>query len=209
RWMVAALLILSVSFAYYFWAHRKDTLEIPAEKAAAVLPAINKATLTLTDGQVVELSSGHDAIIIGNREITYSDGTEILNHGTVPDSHRTPGGSAPYLQLTTPKGGTYQMILPDGTRVWLNAGSTIKYPDHFSSDNRTIELEGEAFFAARGLSATPLIVKSQGQEVAVLGTEFNIAAYPGEKEIKTTLVTGSARVTAHIGSRDQSLVLKP
>src|SRR5690606_30301954 len=149
------------------------------------------------------------AIIIGNREITYSDGTEILNHGTAHGSRRPPGESAPYLQLTTPKGGTYQMILPDGTKMWLNAGSTIKYPGHYRSDNRTIEYEGEAFFSARRVSATPLIVKSQGQEVAVLGTEFNIAAYPGEKEIKTTLVAGSVRVTAHIGSRDQSLVLKP
>lgn len=139
------------------------------------------------------------------------------------------------MSLTTPKGGTYQIVLPDGTRVWLNAGSTLKYPSRFTGNTREVFLEGEGFFevsqqgsppSAMRSSRTasgkeqpaPFIIKTRGQQTTVLGTEFNISAYPDEKEIKTTLASGSVKVTALKSSPvnqstnpliDQSAILEP
>src|SRR5690606_37103896 len=92
------------------------------------------------------------------------------------------------LTLTTPKGGTYQVTLPDGSMVWLNAASTITYPSRFVGNERVVEISGEAFLSVTADKSKPFRVKSNGQTVEVLGTAFNISAYPDEPETKTTLV---------------------
>ncbi|MFB2121678.1 FecR family protein [Parapedobacter sp. 2B3] len=116
------------------------------------------------------------------------------------------------MTLSTPYGGQYQVTLPDGTRVWLNAVSTLRYPSRFDGPERVVELEGEAYFevrrqepaasrhAGRGANGSnpaamvPFVVKTASQVVEVLGTEFNISAYPGEPDTRTTLVGGSVRI---------------
>lgn len=207
RWVVAASLILTASVAYYLWTPGTDSSDPAREETTTILPGTNKATLTLADGRTIDLSTVQEGIIVGNSEITYSDGTGVLH----PEAGKSgnPEGNPHFMALSTPKGGTYQVMLPDGTKVWLNAGSTLKYPSRFANDERVIELEGEAFFYVRGIPEVPLTVKSQGQELTVLGTEFNITAYPDDKEIRTTLVTGSVRVSAQVSGNKQSLVLKP
>src|SRR5690606_18203557 len=97
-------------------------------------------------------------------------------------------------ELSTPKGGTYQIVLPDGTKVWLNAASTLKYPSRFDGGERVIELSGEAYFAVAKDVKKPFKVVSNGQEIQVLGTEFNISAYVDEAEMKTTLVAGAVQI---------------
>ncbi|MGV3509007.1 MAG: FecR family protein [Sphingobacteriaceae bacterium] len=154
-------------------------------------PGGNRAQLTL-NGKVVELSTNMDGIIVGDK-ITYNDGTVIpLDQG----------GEAAEATLTTPKGGTYQITLPDGTKVWLNAASTLTYPTRFSQDERIVKLEGEAYFdvakvykktgdGGSGHLRLPFLVKTSNQLIEVLGTQFNVMAYADEADTKTTLIEGS------------------
>src|SRR5690606_9907042 len=108
-------------------------------------------------------------------------------------------GEMMYNTVHTPRGGEYQLALPDGTKVWLNAMSSLRYPVHFSGDVREVELTGEAYFEVsrfqRDNVQLPFIVKTGDQTVEVLGTHFNVKAYPGEKITKTTLLEGKVRVS--------------
>src|SRR5690606_471479 len=124
------------------------------------------------------------------------------------------------LMLSTPKGGMYSVTMSDGTTVWLNAESTLKYPSRFDDDARVVELEGEAFFdvakrAPEGGSNAdrqqqwPFIVVSQGQRIEVLGTQFNVSVYADQDELKTTLVEGSVRLIPSERDQTTGVVLKP
>ena len=183
----AAVLISALAIAFFFWQQEQETNEQPLA-ASEILPGGNKATLTLADGTVVDLSADQTGIVIGSDNITYADGSDIVGEGgeQLADIKE--------LVLTTPKGGTYQVTLPDGSRVWLNAVSTLKYPNRFHGDKRVVKLEGEGYFDVAEDRRRPFSVLSKGQEVAVLGTQFNISAYPDETASKTTLVTGSVQI---------------
>src|SRR5690606_28162717 len=113
------------------------------------------------------------------------------------------------LSMTTPRGGTYRIMLADGTTVWLNAGSTLRYPVQFDPDERKVELEGEAYFEVQKTKGKriPFIVKSKGQDISVLGTEFNVSAYADEQTVRTVLVNGSVKVLAHEAKGE--VLLKP
>src|SRR5690606_33439973 len=101
-----------------------------------------------------------------------------------------------YAVLTTPKGGQYQVTLPDGTNVWLNAASSLRYPMRFDGDSREVELEGEGYFEVVPDKRHRFIVHSKAHKVTVLGTRFNVNAYGNERTITTTLVEGSVEVSA-------------
>src|SRR5690606_22860285 len=131
----------------------------------------NRATLTLADGRTVDLSPEQSGIIVEG-EIVYADGSLVAN----------PATGASQLTLATPRGGTYQVVLPDGSKVWLNSASSLTYPAEFSNSVRVVELEGEAYFEVSerssivgGPANMPFIVKTHGQEVEVLGTQFNVS----------------------------------
>ncbi len=202
--------------------------------ATGILPGGNRATLTLADGRSVDLSEVQAGIIAGD-EITYLDGSAVLGESAIKgvggEPHKPTNAHTHMLALTTPKGGTYQITLPDGSKVWLNANSTLKYPSRFSGDSREVILEGEAFFAishqpsaiGKGMTANsrqptagrlPFRVVTRGQTVEVLGTQFNISAYSDDPETKTTLVEGKVKVMpgTEKGSLQKGLldyVLKP
>lgn len=169
-----------------------------------ILPGGTRAFLTLADGQTLELSDAQSGIVIGN------DGVSYTNGGTLVDD---PALSTQIQTLTVPNGGTYQLTLPDGSSVWLNAASTLKYPGRFDDNERVVELEGEAYFSVSNMvnkpdgQAVPFKVLCAGQVVEVLGTEFNVQAYADEPTVKTTLVEGSVRVETPGGNT--SVVLLP
>lgn len=207
RYAAAAAIMILSTVGYYFVSsdNNRNTTE---KNSIDIPPGTNKAILTLADGTAIDLSSGHDGIIVEGNTVTYSDGTGVSD---LSDEIRD-------MSLSTPNGGTYQVILPDGTRVQLNAASTLKYPSRFSSDRREVELTGEAYFSVHGEQRPiPFIVKSAGQQILVLGTEFNVSAYPDETAVKTTLVNGSVRITAlpdnttdqSSATNHHSLILKP
>lgn len=156
-----------------------------------VLPGGNEATLMLADGTIVDLQADQSGIIIGDN-ITYLDGKTILPF------KKNNTSAAENLVIKTPLGGQYHIVLPDGTAVWLNANSTLTYSSKFSISERMVHLEGEAYFKVKRLEnknkLTPFSVFSDGQEIRVLGTEFNVLAYQDEDHTKTTLINGSIEV---------------
>jgi transmembrane sensor len=205
---IFALAIFSVS-AWLFLKGDADNqiatqVETPVERRD-VLPGGNKAILSLADGTLISLTDvengqvaeEHGMIIrkTADGQILYepaSDGTQQTKNVN-PDVTR-------YNQINTPRGGQYHLTLPDGTQVWLNAASSLKYPVRFSGNARTVELDGEAYFEVHAVQSTagarvPFIVNASNQTVEVLGTRFNINSYEDEGSVSTTLLEGSVRVS--------------
>ncbi len=201
-WWAAAMLCVAASIYFY-----KSRVAPPLPKEATIAdiaPGGKKAVLTLANGQHITLSKTKEAVVIQpDQSVRYNDGTPVWGARAEASEH-----AQGMNQISTPTGGMYQVILPDGTKVWLNAGSHLRYPADFASA-RWVELEGEAYFsvAKRPESARPFLVKSGGQEVDVLGTEFNISAYEHEKSIKTTLINGRIKVSDR--SSATTFVLSP
>ncbi|HWK98915.1 MAG TPA: FecR domain-containing protein, partial [Parapedobacter sp.] len=197
RWAVAAVAVLAIGLSTWFIVENTQT-------AADVQPGGNRATLTLSDGRAIDLSEAQAGIVVG-AGITYLDGSTVLTNGELSMKNE-----AIHHSLTTPKGGTYQIRLPDGSKVWLNAASTLTYPSCFSEEERVVELEGEAYFEVnRRQSATsarqPFKVITKGQTVEVLGTQFNVSAYADNLETQTTLVEGAVRLRAEASDAVVSL----
>ncbi len=209
RWLpyAAAILIASTVAIWAFFGDRTRNRPPAALQVnqTGIMPGGNRATLTLSDGRTIALSSEQQGIVVQDG-ITYLDGTVVLGDSTNSQTHT--------LALTTPKGGTYQITLPDGSRVWLNAASTLRYPSRFTDHERVVELSGEAFFSIRSQPSAlptgqagigdqpkaarlPFRVMTKGQTVEVLGTAFNISAYVDDSETKTTLVEGRVRLEAN------------
>lgn len=201
--MAAAVLIL-ISIGTYFWLR-----PIPEPKAKLISkvfldapPGGNKATLTLANGNTITLHSVHNGIILktANFEVNKTKDGQLVYH--VIDNNTQKSG---LNTLSTPRGGQYQIVLPDGSKVWLNAASSIKFPSVFKGKIREVELKGEAYFEVAKNAAMPFKVKSAHAQIEVLGTHFNVRAYDDEKTMKTTLVEGAVKIT----SGKLTNVLKP
>lgn len=185
----AAAIVVCIGVAMWFLIDQAVTVNQPeAASVIDVAPGGNKATLTLADGRTITLDESRQGIVV-DEGISYSDGGELVADW-VELAGRT---TIQWQSLSTPQGGMYQITLSDGTRVWLNAASTLTYPDRFESGERVVELEGEAYFDVAS-AAMPFRVISRGQTVEVLGTQFNVRTYPEDKPSKTTLVEGSVRL---------------
>jgi ferric-dicitrate binding protein FerR (iron transport regulator) len=135
----------------------------------------------------------------GNMNIVKKDGQ--LAYSAAPGDAKTPTGITGYNTVATPRGGQYQLVLPDGSKVWLNAASSIRYPTVFNGTERQVDITGEAYFEVASLhmgngdKKMPFIVNANGTKVQVLGTHFNVMAYDDEGSIKTTLLEGSVKIT--------------
>lgn len=199
----AACLILAFSSAIYFYYNGRSDRDEPIQVFAQDIPAGgNKAYLTLANGQKISLTDVSNGTIAkqGGIQITKTSGGQL--EYTIADQKET-GQKDNYNIIETPRGGQYQVNLPDGTKVWLNSASSLRYLINFSSKKeRNVELTGEAYFEVAKDKNHPFIVKSAGQEVKVLGTHFNVNAYHDEYSIRTTLLEGSVRV-------NDQVILKP
>src|SRR5690606_28854486 len=174
----AAVVLALLSIGLYVYTHRAAPSVSISEQWAGrdIDPGGNKAHLTLTDGRRVPLSEEHAGIRLSEDGVAYLDGSSL--EAVLPSEEST---VVPVqLQLTTPKGGQYQIALPDGTRVWLNAASTLSYPSRFTHTERRVTLQGEGYFEVAHQAAKPFIVATAAQDVKVLGTHFNIQAYTDE-----------------------------
>ena len=194
----AAVLIFLSTGAWWFYS--RDTAENQLVQND-IAPGSNKAVLTLADGRTIDLSEEQSGIIVGDDNISYQDGSALT---AVSDMIKG-GRKAALLKLTTPQGGTYQITLPDGTKVWLNAASTLKYPSRFIGKTRKVEISGEAYFEVMPDVHRPFKVLSAGQEIEVTGTTFNVQVYADEPEIKTTLVEGSVQIVNQISKAVRKL----
>ena len=158
-----------------------------------VMPGGQKALLTLSDGSQIVLDSASNGLL------SQQGGTKVIKlaNGQLEYAATTGGGAeSVYNTMSTPAGGQYQLTLPDGSKVWLNASSSIHYPTAFTQNERRVTITGEAYFEIAKNAQKPFIVKMyNGSEVNVLGTHFNIKAYSDEEQIKTTLLEGSINVS--------------
>ncbi|HEX6426793.1 MAG TPA: FecR domain-containing protein [Niastella sp.] len=220
----AAAIIIVFGVAAYFWLNNKKQEKSLTNNnkqiQTDIAPGHDGAILTLADGRHLVLDS------LKNGVIAMQNGSQVeLKNGSVhynTNEHTT--GGIIYNTMRTPRGRQFQLVLPDGTKVWLNAASSIKYPTVFTGATRTVEIEGEAYFEVKPLhlptgrdggrgKKIPFIVNIlRGATIEVLGTHFNVNAYEDEASIKTTLLEGSVNVKSDVGSRksDQSsAILKP
>jgi ferric-dicitrate binding protein FerR (iron transport regulator) len=202
----AAIMLLAGAGLLYILNQTNQPPKQPATAATEIMPGGNKATLTLADGTVIILDSANNSTLANQGSIQVvklADGQlayRAINGATTKES------SAPMFNtISTPKGGQYQVILPDGSTLWLNAASTIRFPAVFNGSERNVELQGEGYFEVKKNSSMPFVVKTKAMSVQVLGTDFNVMAYDDEKNSRTTLVTGSVKVIRD----DEKNILKP
>jgi len=199
---VAASLVLLLGGSYFARKQSdKTAIDQGALQQADIQPGGNKAVLLSSDGSAIQLSEHSNTILVGEN-ISYADGPDLRqNLGSTSISE------APIFHtLQTPRTGAYNIVLADGTKVWLNAYSSLKFPSRFDSKERVVELLGEAYFEVAPNKKQPFKVRSREQTIEVLGTHFNISACESESTV-TTLLEGAVKVN-RIAS-NSSVLLKP
>ncbi|WP_316840005.1 FecR family protein [Pedobacter gandavensis] len=206
----AAMLLISLSVGILFYFKEEDTKstnEQPGKFAKNdISPGGNKAYLTLADGKKIVLTDAGLGTLAEESGIEISKNAEGQIVYKIADQKGKASTLTAVNTIETPKGGQYQVFLPDGTKVWLNAASKLTYPVSFVNRERTVELIGEAYFEVAKDAAHPFKVKSIGQEIEVLGTHFNVNAYPDETAVRTSLMEGSVKVSSGSGN---GTLLKP
>lgn len=198
RYAAAAVILLVLSTAAYFFLRSPgggspEPLTQNSTVQPDIAPGGEKAVLVLDDGSTIMLDSVHNGELVrqGNTNITkLADGRIVYHPG------ETKQETVMFNTMRTPKGGKYRLMLSDGTGVWLNAASSIRYPTVFTGPERKVEITGEAYFEVARNAAAPFRVIANGIEVKVLGTHFNINAYEDESSVSTTLVEGSVSISA-------------
>lgn len=185
----AAIILMFGAGAYFYFKQQKNDPQIttiqPSKIKHDILPGSDRAVLTLSGGQQVVLdSSASGSILDGRLSIENSQGSLSYAHA----------GIALVNTVTTPKGGQYKLILADGTRVWLNAASSITFPTAFTDKKREVTITGEVFLDVAPNASMAFVVKTPKEEIVVLGTEFNVNAYPEENGVKTSLISGKVKI---------------
>jgi ferric-dicitrate binding protein FerR (iron transport regulator) len=221
----AASVILLISAGTWYYFNQTSHKEVAKTENSnisvknIIVPGGKKAILTLANGSTIVLASAQNGTLAQQGLVqVIKDDNGRLTYNKEPNSGPQDGENM-YNTVTTPKGGEYQITLPDGSKVWLNAASSLRFPIAFAGNERIVELTGEAYFEVNPqnqqtkqnkIAKTPFIVKintakGSRNEVEVLGTHFNVMAYADEAAIKTTLVEGAVKVT----SGNNSQTIKP
>lgn len=197
KWIAAAaasLVFIIGGLAYMHWDRNRSANTLV--QMQDIQPGTNKATLTLEGGKSIQLSEEQNTLRNTGDTIGYGDGKSIMVSNTVQ-----------WATLTTPRAGYYQIVLEDGTKVWLNAASSIRYPTRFVGQERRIYVSGEVYLEVAHLKDhKPFVVQTGMQTIRVLGTKFNVEAYPDTDVQLTTLVEGSVEV---LGTREDVHILHP
>ena len=198
--VAAVALPFVIALVLYVGLNREEEQMVRPSLASNILPGTSKAVLTLANGQMIPLGKeATDSTII-------TDGTQISASGSgVTYASGVESESVVYNKLEIPRGGEFCLTLSDGTRVWLNSETSIQYPEAFGAKERRVFVQGEAYFEVAKDANKPFTVQFMRSSVTVLGTSFNIRAYPEEKRSQTTLAEGSVRIY----SPGSSMLLKP
>lgn len=208
-WMkVAALLVAATSIGILLYNTRNA--DSPAQtivsetKNDITLPEYNEATLTLADGSTIVLNDSSGGILAQELGVVISkaDDGSIFYEAKQANAVE---GTTNYNTFSTPKGSSYRILLPDGTKVWLNTASSIRYPLVFPGNERNVLLRGEAYFEVAPDASKPFKVTANGSVIQVLGTHFNVSAYADEQQTTTTLVEGAVNVSKN----GNTVTLKP
>lgn len=196
RIAVAAAAIAAIVFGIWFYlANPIINRQSETANQNGIVPGKNTAILSLNNGKTIHLSDAKTGVVIDANKLAYNDGTEI---STV---------DATTLTASTPRGGQYQITLPDGTKVWLNAATILRFPSTFNnSSDRKVELSGEAYFEVAKDKKHPFIVQTKEEEITVLGTHFNVNSYEDEYNgTIASLLEGAVKMSNENGSK----ILKP
>ncbi|WP_121812220.1 FecR family protein [Mucilaginibacter kameinonensis] len=193
KWIAAAVL-LSISITFYYYKQHSIVQQNNVIAKNDIAPGGNKAILTLADGSKLVLDDTKNGkLATQGKTIVQKTGSGMLAYLSSALGSNT--SEVTYNTVTTPRGGQYNVVLPDGTQVWLNAASSLKFPTTFTGKERSVELIGEAYFEVAKNKAMPFHVSSAGQTIEVLGTHFNVNTYSDETALKTTLFEGSVKIT--------------
>lgn len=211
RWAVAASAIFLLATGSYLWLtdQTKSSVKQEAKMQQDIPAGKNGAILTLADGSKILLDSLHNGVV------AQQNGSQVmLKSGQLAyDASGSSTQELTYNVLNTPRGRQFQIVLPDGTKVWLNSASSLKFPTTFSSKARRVQLSGEAYFeVSKAVDKPFILILANNAEVKVLGTCFNVNAYDNESKIRTTLLEGSVKVTASTSSgiaNGEAAILKP
>ncbi|MNK81645.1 fec operon regulator FecR [compost metagenome] len=205
---VAATILLCIGLAFYFYPETRNTTAPQHVKTKPITAGGNKAFLTLSNGKriaLTEANNGNLAEQSGIKITKTTAGTLLYQVTAQAGQHNS---RPDYNTIETPKGGEYQLILPDGSKVWLNAASALTFPANFIGlKERRVELSGEAYFEIAKNKNAPFVVKSARQELKVLGTHFNVNAYTNELATTTTLLEGSVKILKP--GKTTNIILKP
>jgi len=204
---IAATILLTMGITVYFLNNNRISSDSkrPIADTEAIEPGGNKAYLTLADGKKINLSDKEDGTLLeqaGIRIIKNTNGELVYEASNIGHTDNLPTGNN---TVETPIGGQYQVVLPDGTKVWLNSSSSLEYPIRFEAHERRVTLHGEGYFEVKSDKRKPFRVVSKGQIIEVLGTKFNVNTYEDEPAIKTTLLEGSVKISLN----NTSKILRP
>jgi len=209
RWLevarYAAVIVLPMLVAGYLLFQNYNANQF-AVNSPVIEPGTQTAHLVLSNGKKVALDDMSLRMREANNEVIIENKERTLNYTSVND--KTKAQSTVFNELLIGKGEEYQLVLSDGTRVWLNSETRLKFPVQFSKNRREVILEGEAFFEVTKNPNAPFVVKTGPMDIEVLGTSFNVSAYKDEASIQTTLVEGKVKVSSSIG-QSQEQILKP
>jgi ferric-dicitrate binding protein FerR (iron transport regulator) len=214
RYLMAASVLLVVAGAAYWGLHRgtpnppPPAVTLQPAPPGDVAPGGNRATLTLADGRKINLDSSANGVLArqGNTQVKKLSDGQLAYDKTSEEKLQSPA----FNVLSTPRAGQFALFLPDGSRVWLNNASSLRFPVAFTGANREVELSGEAFFEVAKAAGHPFLVHTTGgpagpATIEVLGTSFNIMAYNDENAERATLIDGSIRYI----HGNNSILLKP
>lgn len=206
---VAAALMIFVGFGAYVFINQKKQRDAKKNITQAkpmhdVLPGGNRALLTLANGKTIYLDNAHNGVLAkeGDAQINKTRDGQLVYEGEHNDTAK---GAAVMNTVSTPRGGQYQLVLNDGSKVWLNSASSLSFPAVFTGKTRDVEITGEAYFEVAKNAAMPFRVKTNNTMVEVLGTHFNVMAYNDESVMKTTLLEGAVKIS----NNQFTSILKP
>lgn len=206
KFVVAASVFILISAGLWLGQKREKVDKLHIAETNLVhdaLPGGNRAVLTLANGTSIILANAHNGVLAkqGKSIVKKTKNGQLVYSAVQSNSAEMPVINT----ISTPRGGQYQLVLPDGTKVWLNAASSIKYPTFFTGKERIVAITGEAYFEVTKNAVMPFIVKTKMAEIKVLGTHFNIMAYDDEPSMRTTLLEGAVQIT----SGQTAGILKP
>ncbi|MBO9565856.1 MAG: FecR domain-containing protein [Niastella sp.] len=220
QWVAAAAVVGVLATGAYLFLRKdveKATPEVAViDKGENIQPGTNKATLTLGDGRTITLDEQKDGVLAKENGAAVNKQGDALVYNPDEQNAAKAGAKTPvtYNTVTTPRGGSFAVTLPDNSKVWLNAAASIRFPTAFTGAERRVEISGEAYFEVAKNTTQPFIVDilaapggAHEGAVKVLGTHFNIRAYDDEATVKTTLLEGSVQMVNAEG--DRKVILKP
>ncbi len=202
----AAVLLILLALGVYLYVNNMSVIN--NDSLVAIAPGVKKAQLVLSNGTTIELSDSIGNNEIGDENVVIKNQKQMLCYVTPQIIKKKE--ELCYNQLIIGRGEEYQLLLADGTKVWLNSETKLKYPVHFATNTREVELEGEAYFEVVKNPEKPFIVKTAKMDVEVLGTSFDISAYDNDNNVTATLLEGKIKVkTENEIEKSSDVILYP